>query len=180
MFQDVDAITVPEFIAWAEWVEGRYELVDGHIVPHPDYFSTPQGFASPDNDHNAIVANIMRIVERQIAPPCRIYPSAGVEVAENKANTADAAVSCLDSRSDKVLRSPTVVFEVSSDRTRKNDTGRKVSQYTSIPSLIVYVFVDRKNRAITLYRPDRPPETYSDGSRPLTSDIILPFDEAFA
>lgn len=150
MFRDADAITVPEFIAWAERVEGRYELVDGHIVPHPGYFSTPQGFASPANDHNAIVANIMRIVERQIAPPCRIYPSAGVEAGENKANTADAAVSCLDSRSGRVLRAPTAFLRSVRIVRGRTTPGVRFPSTPSLPTFIVYVFVDRKNRDYTL------------------------------
>ncbi len=35
--RDPSRLTVDEFFAWQEHAEGRYELVDGHIVPHPDY-----------------------------------------------------------------------------------------------------------------------------------------------
>jgi len=35
--RDVQRLTADEFFAWQALVEGRYELVDGHIVPHPDY-----------------------------------------------------------------------------------------------------------------------------------------------
>ncbi len=42
----VQRLTADEFFAWQALVEGRYELGDGHIVPHPDYV-TPVGFAAP-------------------------------------------------------------------------------------------------------------------------------------
>jgi Uma2 family endonuclease len=177
---DVGRITVEEFFAWQALVEGRYELVDGHITPHPDYV-TPQGFAAPDNDHGTIVGNIVSILRSQLHPPCRVYVGSGAVIDRVNANIPDLAVSCLDAdRSGMALREPRFVFEVSSPRTARIDTGRKVEEYLAIGTLEAYAFGDRKRRTITVYRPDTGPQTIDAGVVVLADALRLPLDDVFA
>ena len=177
-----ERLTVDEFFKWQSLVEGRYELVDGHIVPHPDYFDA-QGLAAPDNDHGAVLANLVRIVSAQLAPPCRAYAGAGAVVDRINANIPDLSISCSEAdRSRKGgLREPRFVFEVSSPKTAGIDTGRKVGEYLAIAYLEAYVFIDRKRRTITVYRPDAGPQTYGQGSVvPLGEGLVLGVDAVFA
>lgn len=176
---DVSRMTVDDFFEWQQSVEGRYELVDGFIVPHPDYWS-PQGFASPDNEHALVLANVVSLLRAQLRPPCRVYPGAGAIVDRRDANIPDVSVSCKDSRSEKALREPRFVIEISSLKTASIDTGRKVTDYLAIAGLEAYVVIDRKNRTVSVYRPGVGPQTFSEGSVVLSHDVTLPIDEVFA
>lgn len=178
--RDVNRLTVDEFFAWQRLVDGRYELCDGHIVPHPDYFDT-QGLAAPDNEHGRIVANLTIALGNQLRAPCRVYAGAGAIVDRANANVPDLSVSCTAADANgSALRSPRFVFEVSSPKTARIDTGRKVGDYTAIAGLEAYVFVDRKHRTITVYRPDAGPQTYDCDRIALAPDLTLEIDAVFA
>jgi Uma2 family endonuclease len=177
--RDPSRITVEEFFAWHEHVEGRYELVDGHIVPHPD-FVTPQGLAAPSNEHAAILANLGFALMPQLEPPCRFYAGAGVAVDLVSANVPDAAISCdPDDRTRKggLLR-PAFVFEILSLSTKRIDRGRKVTDYLAIESVEAYVVLDPEREAISVYRRDRGPETMERATGvsaiPLSASLRLP------
>ncbi len=77
------------------------------------------------------------------------------------------------------MTSPRFVFEISSPKTARIDTGRKVGDYASIEGLEAYVFVDRKRRTITVYRPDDGPQTYDRGRVDLAPDVMLELDAVF-
>lgn len=161
---DPNRLTVDEFFAWQSLVEGRYELIDGHIVPHPDYFDA-RGLAAPDTGHARIVANLTALLATQLRPPCRVYTGAGAQVDRVNANIPDVAVSCSEADFDvPALREPRFVFEISSPKTARTDTGRKVGDYLAIATLEAYLFVDRKHGTITVYRPCAGPQTYDSGS----------------
>ncbi len=114
--RDVQRLTADEFFAWQALVEGRYELVDGHIVPHPDYV-TPAGFAAPDAEHGLVCLNLGIALQAQLRAPCRAYVGVCVVVDRADANISDVAVSCdQDDRSRPALIAPRYVFEVSSQR----------------------------------------------------------------
>ena len=176
-------LTVEQFWAWLDEVPGdaRYELVKGQIVPHPDYFSFGgNGLAAADNEHALIVMRIGGLLGAQIAPPCYVYGGAGTKVADKDARIPDLAVSCADDPKGKALIAPRLLVEVSSPSTAKVDTGLKVEEYGGIASLEAYLFVDRKNRALVLYRPSLPPETYTEGRVPLFGDVALTVADVFA
>jgi Uma2 family endonuclease len=78
------------------------------------------------------------------------------------------------------LREPRFVFEVSSPRTARIDTGRKVEEYLAIGTLEAYAFGDRKRRTITVYRPDTGPQTIDAGVVVLADALRLPLDDVFA
>jgi len=121
--RDVQRLTADEFFAWQALVEGRYELVDGHIVPHPAYV-TPTGFAAPDAEHGLVCLNLGIALQAQLRAPCRAYVGVCVVVDRADANISDVAVSCdQDDRSRPALIAPRYVFEVSSPKTYRIDTG---------------------------------------------------------
>ncbi len=177
--RDPQRLTVDEFFAWQALVEGRYELVDGHIIPHPDYV-TPLGFAAPDTEHGLICLNIGVALQAQLRAPCRAYVGVGVVVDRGDANIPDVAVSCDEQdRTRPALLAPRYLFEVSSPKTYRIDTGRKVAAYMAIPTIEAYVVVDRPRRSLTVYRPDAGPQTFSAGIVAL-GDVSLDIDAIFA
>lgn len=177
---DPNRLTVDEFFAWQSLVDGRYELIDGHIVPHPDYFDA-QGLAAPDTGHARIVANLTALLTPQLRAPCRVYTGAGAQVDRVNANIPDVAVSRSQADSDvPSLREPRFVCEVSSPKTARTDTGRKVADYLAIATLEAYLFVDRKHGTITVYRPDAGPQTYDAGRVvPVGDGVSLSVDAVF-
>ncbi len=90
--------------------------------------------------------------------PCRLYVGSGAVVDRLNANVSDVSVSCSDAdRAGMALRGPRFIFEVSSPKTARFDTGRKVAEYLAIATLVAYAFIDRKRRSVTVCRPDRGP-----------------------
>jgi Uma2 family endonuclease len=173
MFES-DRLTVDEFFDWHQTVEGRYELLDGRIVPHPDYV-TPSGLAAPTNEHAAILTELTFGFRSQLAPPCRVYVGAGACVDRANANVPDLAVSREpEDRSRKALQRPRFVCEVLSPSTRRTDTTRKVGDYLAIASLEAYVVVDPERRSVTVYRPGAGPQTWGEAERiALAPDVVL-------
>ena len=178
---DADRMSVEEFFAWHQHVEGRYELVEGRIVPHPDYV-TPEGLAAPSNEHAAILANLALTLGSKLQPPCRIFIGAGAAVDRITANIADLSVSCDPSDlAGSVLKRPRFVFEVLSPKTKRIDVGRKVLEHLAIPSLDAYVVVDGEHRSVTVYRPDAGAQTYgAEEAVVLSADLELTVAELFA
>ena len=178
--RDVNRLSPEEFFGWQALVEGRYELVDGHITPHPD-FVTPQGFVAPDNDHAAICGNIVALLQARVRLPCRVYVGAWTIVDRANANMPDVTVSCSEAdRNAVAIAEARFIFEVSSPKTTRIDTGRKVGDYLAIATLEGYVFVDRSRRTVTMYRSNAGPQTFSEGSIAIGGDVTLDVAAIFA
>jgi Uma2 family endonuclease len=180
MFES-DRMTVEDFFDWHQMVEGRYELVDGRIVPHPDYV-TPHGVAAPSNDHAALLSNLDYTFRSQLPTTYRVYVGAGAKVNRVNANIPDLAVSCdPEDRGRKALENPRFICEVLSPSTRRTDTRRKVGDYLAIQSVEAYIIVDGERRTITVHRPDAGPQTYDDAAViPLSDELRLAAAEVFA
>ncbi len=173
-------MTVEDFFDWHQTVEGRYELVDGRIVPHPDYV-TPRGLAAPSNDYAAIVTNLVTAF-RMLRAPCRVFVGAGAKVNRVNDNIPDVAVSCDPAdRSRKALEKPRFICEVLSPSTRRTDTMRKVSDYSTIASVEAYIIVDAERRTITVHRPDAGPQTWDEAAViVLAEDVTVHARDIFA
>ncbi len=173
---------VDEFFDWLGEQEGIYELVDGRIVPHPDYV-TPLGLAAPVVMHGVVAGNIFAALRSRLRPPCFVSVTVGVEIDRKNGNVPDLAVSCspADLRAKK-MRKPRYIVEVLSPSTRRTDRGAKVEDYLRIPSLRSYLVVDIEAKAMTAYTKDGPPLTAYERDRVvrLDDDLELPFAEVFA
>lgn len=180
MFES-DRMSVDDFFDWHQTVEGRYELVDGRIVPHPD-FVTPQGLAAPTNAHAAILANLVVAFGAQLQPPCRTYVGAGVKVNRASANIPDFAVSCDPAdRGRKALENPLFICEILSTRTHRTDTTRKVGDYLALPSVAAYLVIDGERRTVTVHRADTGPQTWDEASTiRLTGEISIAVSQLIA
>jgi Uma2 family endonuclease len=138
-------MTVPEFLAWAvKQPRGRYELVRGEVV----------AMAPERARHNLTKAAVYRALSDAVARagvPCTVFTD-GMTVAidNDTSREPDAAVQCgvatdLDSM---ILEAPLIVVEVVSPSSERDDTGDKLVEYFSVPSIRHYLIVNSIKNAV--------------------------------
>jgi Uma2 family endonuclease len=136
-------MTVPEFLAWASaQPRGRYELVRGQVV----------AMAPERARHNLAKAAVFRALDdavKRAGLPCTVFTDGMTVVIDNEhAREPDAAVQCnvatdLDSM---ILEAPLIVVEVVSPSSERDDTGDKLVEYFSVPSIRHYLIVNPEKR----------------------------------
>ena len=137
--QSKPRMTVPEFLAWAATQpRGRYELVRGEVV----------AMAPERARHNLAKAAAFRALDDAVKRAgllCTVFTDGMTVVIDNEtAREPDAAVQCgiavdLDSM---VLQAPLVVVEITSPSSERDDTGDKLVEYFSVPSIKHYLIVN--------------------------------------
>jgi Uma2 family endonuclease len=140
---------VPEFLAWAEkQPQGRFELVDGQIV----------AMAPERARHNlakleAVVA--LREAVRAAKLPCTVFTDGvAIVIDEHTTREPDASVQCgieLDLNS-MVLQAPTIVVEVVSPSSERDDTGLKLVEYFSVASIRHYLIIYPEKHVVVHHR----------------------------
>jgi Uma2 family endonuclease len=149
--------TVEDFLAWDDGTDRRYELVDGRIV----------AMAPPAEAHGTIVANLTIAIGRQLRAPCRVVGEAGV-IPHDRDDTyyqADLLVTCSPperGRSHPI--DPVLIVEVLSPSTEVHDRGRKVEDYSRLPSVKEILLVASEERRVRSWR--------RDGRRWIVEDLI--------
>jgi Uma2 family endonuclease len=138
-------MNVAEFFAWAETQpRGRYELVDGVVVA-----------MSPERArHNLVKLAVARALEDAIRAaklPCIVFAD-GMAVVINRHMTRepDASVQCgveVDLNST-IVEVPLIVVEVVSPSSERDDTGVKLVEYFSVPSIQQYLIVYPERRVV--------------------------------
>ena len=132
-------MTVAEFLDWASaQPRGRYELVRGEVVQ-----------MAPERAlHNVVKSEVyaaLRDAIKRAGLPCKAYGDGMTIVIDNHhAREPDAAVQCgvaFKPRS-MTLEAPLIVVEVVSPSSERDDTGDKVGEYFSVPSIQHYLIVD--------------------------------------
>jgi Uma2 family endonuclease len=161
--------TVPEFLAWAvTQPRGRYELVRGEIV----------AMAPERARHNLVKAAVFRALSDAVARaglPCTVFTDGMTVVIDNEhSREPDAAVQCnvstdLDS---VILEAPLIVAEVTSPSSERDDTGDKLVEYFSVPSIRHYLIVNPMKQVVVHHARDDDGEIatriMSDGQLDLT------------
>ncbi len=132
-------MTVAEFIAWATaQPRGRYELVQGEVVA-----MAPERLRHILVKGAAFVA--LRDAVKRAGLHCTVFPDGATVVIDNEhAREPDAAVQCevaFDPNS-MVLEAPLIVVEVVSPSSERDDTGEKLVEYFSVPSIRHYLIVN--------------------------------------
>jgi len=136
--QPKQRMTVPEFLAWAaKQPRGRYELVRGEVI----------AMAPERARHNIVKLAVARALSDAVARaglPCTVFTDGMTVVIDNdNSREPDAAVQCgvvtdLDST---VLEAPLIVVEAASPSSERDDTGDKLVEYFSVPSIRHYLIV---------------------------------------
>ena len=149
--------TVDEFLAWSDGTDRRYELVDGQVV----------AMAPPSEGHGTIVANLTGELRNRLTPPGRIVSEAGV-VPGDRNDTyyqADLLVTCsAPERGRAYPPEPVLIVEVLSPSTEVHDRGRKVEDYSRLPSVDEILLVASEERRVRYWR--------RDGRRWIVEDLI--------
>jgi Uma2 family endonuclease len=138
------AMTVDEFLAWAEGRDGRWELYDGVVVA-----MSPERVAHLETK-GEVWGALKRAIERAKAP-CHAMPDgATVRITSKTAFEPDALVYCEPRLAANALEvpNPVVVVEVLSPSTEGRDHGVKVRGYFSLPSVSHYLILETDARML--------------------------------
>lgn len=135
-------ITVDEFLAIDFGSDRKFELVDGAIRMMTG--GTPA--------HSRVSSNILAYLHGRLrGTGCRAYNSdMGVCVNETDLRYPDVSVFCgnpatRERERERAFGDPTVIVEVLSGSTAKEDQGSKLAEYRELPSIETIVFVDPEN-----------------------------------
>jgi len=130
-------MSAEEFLAWAESVPGRYELVAGEI------FAQAAERAAHAEIKAAVFVAFSEAI-RKAGLPCHALPD-GMAVRIDRATIyePDSQVYCGQKLPpDALLVEPTIVVEVISPSTGRNDALRKLEGYFRLQSVRHYLIVD--------------------------------------
>ncbi|MFZ1102065.1 MAG: Uma2 family endonuclease, partial [Hyphomicrobiaceae bacterium] len=129
-------MTVPEFLAWATaQPRGRYELVRGEVV----------AMAPERQRHLRVKGAVFRalgdaVIRARLA--YTVFPDGATVVIDNEhSREPDAAVQsdAAGNPDSTVLDAPVIVVEVTSPSSERDDTGEKLVEYFSVPSIHHYL-----------------------------------------
>ena len=138
-------LTVDEFLPWALAQErGRYELVDGEIVA-----------MTPERARHVLVKTALaRTLQDGVKAAGLLCTAYGdgltVVIDQHHSREPDASVQCgtpvdLDSL---VLDAPLIVCEVTSPSSERDDSGLKLVEYFSVPSIVHYLIVRPEQQVV--------------------------------
>ncbi len=137
-------VSIPEFLAWAEQQEGKFELLDGVIVA-----MAPE--RAGHVDARFAVATALKDAIGKAGVPCQAFVDGlGVQIDEWTSYIPDALVNCGERLPlDAMLApEPVIVAEVLSPSSRSHDRLRKLFNYFRVPSIAHYLTVDLEFRRI--------------------------------
>lgn len=158
-------MTLPEFLAWEERQEPRFEF-DGFA---------PVAMTGGTDAHQAIGDNLVSLLrERLRGSACRVRgPTLKIEVM-GRIRYPDAFVYCTPAPRDAtVIRDPVVVFEVLSPSTSRTDRIEKLREYQATASILRYVILEQDSIAAMVF-------ARHDGAwlaRPLVGGDVLEMPE---
>lgn len=176
-------ISPGEYLEMERASEERLEYYDGYVeAMHPASIA-----------HNRVSINLYADIGNFLkGKKCEVFP-AQLKVCTPSRDTyiyPDATIFCEEpeSQDDKrdVLLNPSVVFEVTSKSTTKNDYSYKFLYYQNIPSLKEYIMIDSRKRYARVARNQgKNTWTFEDLIQPAselyirTIDLRLPFDDIY-
>ena len=136
-------ISPEEYLALDRASEEKNEYYDGHV----------HAMSGASLAHNDIAANLYAAIGTYLkGKNCRILPS-DMRVSTPNRDTyiyPDATIvygeARLEGDKSDTLLNPSVVFEILSLSTQKNDYGYKFLYYNNIPSIQEYIMIDSKRR----------------------------------
>ena len=132
-------MNVTEFFAWEELQEGdaRFELVNGEVIS-----MSPERARHVQVKARAWLA--LRNAVEKSGSGCAVFMDGmTVVINEHTAREPDVSIQCKPVDSETTfLDEPIAVVEVISPSSTRSDTGAKVAEYLSVPSIRHYVIID--------------------------------------
>jgi len=119
------------FLIWAQGVEGRYELADGHVV-----VMIGATFA-----HACITGNLMALLRGQLdLDQWTVLSDFGVDTGDNTLRSPDIVIDRAGANPDDVTATaPMLLVEVTSPSSKRIDLADKPAEYLRLPSLAAYL-----------------------------------------
>jgi len=145
----VHRYTYADYVALELSSPTKHEFLGGEIY----------AMAGGSEEHSALAAEVLRILGNAIgARPCRVHTSdlrvyveqSGLATFPDGSVICGALVQHPPSPRATALN-PSVLLEVTSDSSEEYDTGAKLEQYLTIPSLREYIIVSHRERRITVH-----------------------------
>lgn len=137
-----------EYLALERQARDKSEFYDGEVF----------AFAGASERHNLIVSNVLTSFNVQMKTrPCKVYPSdMRVKVLETGLYTyPDVTVVCgevqLEDEQLDTLLNPTIIVEVLSPSTEKDDRIAKFSHYRRLPSVKEYILIAQDSVRLEQY-----------------------------
>jgi Uma2 family endonuclease len=141
-------LTPEEYLALERQAEHKSEYYDGEVFV----------FAGASEAHNLIVSNVLSSLNLQLKHrPCKVYPSdMRVKVSETGLYTyPDVTVVCgeaeLEDKNLDTLLNPTLILEVLSPATEKDDRVVKFAHYRRLPSVKEYILIAQESVRLEQY-----------------------------
>ena len=133
--QAVSMITVEEYLAGEEVSEIKHELINGETY----------AMSGTSKNHERIAGNIYRKIGNFLEnSPCEPFSSDVKVRVKNNFFYPDAMVVCDDETDhDYYTETPTIIVEVLSKSTRRNDETIKRKAYQSISTLQEYLLIEQ-------------------------------------
>ncbi len=129
--------TPEEYLEWEAKQQIRHEYVDGKII----------AMAGESPEHNEIAGNIyVQFKDAFRGRPCKVYmEGVRVRVSPTRYRYPDVVAACGElefaDTNPKTLLNPTVIIEVLSTSTERQDSTTKFAQYTRLATVTDYVVV---------------------------------------
>ena len=142
--------TIIEYLRLEDETGEKWEFFDGEVWPW-------EAMAGTTKPHNRIARNALRLIGDHLdGSSCGEY-DADMKLMIEASNTIrypDAAVACDDdAASQKMIRRPRLLIEVTSDSSVTSDHQHKALMYTSqLPTLREYLIIEQHSPAATLHR----------------------------
>lgn len=139
-------VSVEEYLESEKGSEQRHEYVDGVLV----------AMAGETLRHDDIVLNVVEAL-RPIAraKDCRLHASGiQIRVRSTRYRYPDVVVSCENPTNPRLLEAPCFILEVLSESTADTDTGKKLEEYTRLPSMQVYAIAAQAEPRVIVYKRD--------------------------
>lgn len=142
-------MTAQEFLRWADsQTEGRYELVDGHVVA-----MSPERIAHT-RTKSAVWLTLSSALEQAMLPCEAFNDGVSIVIDQYRTREPDASVQCggVVDRNSLALDRPLIVVEVVSPTSERDDVGQKREEYFSVATIRHYLIVDAEKRIVLHHR----------------------------
>ena len=168
--------TLAEFERWNAEQPERWEFIAG----------TPVMMAPGSLPHTIIKGNIFRHLANKLAGSrCRAFVDGAEVKGHDLAAIPDVVVTCgVIDQSSPTIAEPTVIVEVLSPSSERDDTNRKWQSYCLIQSVQHYLVVAQQSRFVTLHTRTGPASfeerVFQDGVVELAAiKVTLSLDEIY-
>ncbi len=140
----IEKISVQDYLQREQLAEVRHEFVDGVMI----------AMAGEKRVHNKLARRFVLLLEALAdSKKCEVViETVKVRTRETRYRYPDFAVSCHPGDDPRFLENPCLIVEILSDSTEHTDFGKKLDEYTRLPSLQRYVLVASDSRFVVVYR----------------------------